>query len=182
MTEQLSYKVVADFGGFELREYPRHIRVDVVASGSFMSAGSMAFQPLVGYISGRNRSQERIAMTAPVLQETLSDKDAARGLHRVSFVLPLATDPTKVPVPTDSQVTTRVMQPCTIAALKFGGAWSEARFSQKGADLKKAVLAAGLTALGEPYFARFDPPWKPGFMKHNEALIDISVNQTKGNK
>jgi len=182
MTEQLAYKVVADFGGFELREYPRHIRVDVVASGSFMTAGSMAFQPLVGYISGRNKSQERMAMTAPVLQETISNKDAAREVHRVSFVLPLATDPTKVPVPTDSQVTTRVIEPCTIAAVKFGGGWNEARFMQMGADLKKAVLSAGLEPLGEPYFARFDPPWKPGFMKHNEALIDIKVDHTKGKK
>jgi len=182
MTEQLAYKVVADFGGFELREYPRHIRVDVVTSGPFMSAGNMAFQPLVSYISGRNRSQQRMAMTAPVLQETLSPKDAAREVHRVSFVLPLATDPTKVPVPTDSQVTTRVIEPCTIAAVKFGGAWNEARFMQKGADLKKAVLSAGLQPLAEPYFARFDPPWKPGFMKHNEAMIDISVDHSKGKK
>jgi hypothetical protein len=44
------------------------------------------------------------------------------------------------------------------------------------------VLKAGLVASGEPYFARFDPPWKPGFMKHNEAMIDISVDPTKGNK
>ena len=182
MTEQLAYKVVADFGSFELREYPRHIRVEVVTAGPFMTAGNIAFQPLVSYISGRNKSQQRMAMTAPVLQETISNQDAAREVHRVSFVLPLATDPNSIPVPADSQVTTRVVAPSTVAAVKFGGGWNEDRFKQRGADLKRAVLKAGLTVSGEPYFARFDPPWKPGFLKHNEALIDIGAEQSKGNK
>ncbi len=180
MTEQLAFKVVADYGAFELREYPQHIRVDVVAAGPFMTAGNMAFQPLVSYISGRNQDRTRFAMTAPVLQETLHNDASGKELHRVSFVLPLAADPNEVPRPIDSQVTTRVVPPTTVAALRFGGAWNEQRFMDRGLALKQAVEQAGLTAIGDAYFARFDPPWKPGFMKHNEALIDIQSEPSKG--
>ena len=157
MTEQLAFKVVADYGAFELREYPQHIRVDVVTAGPFMTAGNMAFQPLVSYISGRNQDRTRFAMTAPVLQETLNQDASGKELHRVS-------------------------PPTTVAALRFGGAWNEQRFKDRGLALKQAVEQAGLAPLGEPYFARFDPPWKPGFLKHNEALIDIQGEPTKGNK
>jgi hypothetical protein len=182
VTEQLAFKVVADYGAFELREYPQHIRVDVVAAGPFMTAGNMAFQPLVSYISGRNQDRTRFAMTAPVLQETMNSDASGRQLHRVSFVLPLAADPNEVPRPIDSQVTTRVVPPTTVAALRFGGGWDERRFNDRGLALKQAVEQAGLTTIGDVYFARFDPPWKPGFLKHNEALIDIQGEPSKGNK
>jgi hypothetical protein len=182
VTEQLAFKVVADYGAFELREYPQHIRVDVVAAGSFMTAGSMAFRPLLSYISGGNQGSKRFEMTAPVIQETSHTDASGRELHRVSFVLPLAANPDDVPRPMDSKVTTRVVPPTTVAALRFGGGWNEQRFVDRGLALSQAVAQAGLTAIGQPYFARFDPPWKPGFLKHNEALIDVQGEPTKGNK
>lgn len=40
--------------------------------------------------------------------------------------------------------------------------------------LLAAVRRAGLEPVGGVYFARFDPPWKPGFLKHNEALVAVA--------
>ena len=35
------------------------------------------------------------------------------------------------------------------------------------------VIAEGLVPEGAVYFARYDPPWKHPFLRHNEALVRI---------
>lgn len=107
-------------------------------------------------------------MTAPVLQEPI-----AENAHTVSFVLPDGTDIASVPVPTDAQASTRGVPAHDVAARRFGGGWSEAKFEENGTAPLEAVERAGLRPVGSLYFARFDPPWKPGFLKHNEALVAI---------
>ncbi len=84
MTEQQPYDLIQRFDSFELRHYPEHVLVEVVARGPFAQAGSMGFQPLVSYISGRNLDRKKFEMTAPVLQTPNASDDE----HRVAFVLP----------------------------------------------------------------------------------------------
>jgi hypothetical protein len=43
------------------------------------------------------------------------------------------------------------------------------------------VKSAGLDAVGNPYYARFDPPWKPGFLRRNEAIVALTGYPSKGN-
>ncbi len=33
---------------------------------------------------------------------------------------------------------------------------------------------AGLRAVGEPVWARYDPPFKPWFLRTNEILIEVA--------
>lgn len=168
MTEQQPFEIERTFDDFELRRYPDHVLVQVTVDGDFLRAGNLGFRPLIGYISGRNVDATRIPMTAPVTQEPLGDHT-----HVVSFVLPEGTDPTTVPVPTDATVTTVAVPACRVAARRFGGGWTDARFAENGEALRVAVERAGLQPVGNVYFARYDPPWKPGFLKHNEALVQV---------
>jgi hypothetical protein len=169
VTEKLPFELIESRDGFELRHYPRHVVAEVNIRGDFLSAGSAAFGSLVGYISGRNESSQKIAMTAPVLQ---TSTDAST--HVVSFVLPSGMKPGDVPNPTGGVVTTRVVEPTNMAAIRFGGGWNEERFKGFAEKLVASVKAAGLEVIGEVQFARFDPPWKPGFLKHNEVLIAVN--------
>jgi hypothetical protein len=169
MTEQQPYEVIRHYDGFELRHYPDHVLVQVSAQGDFLRAGNLGFRPLIGYISGRNASSTRIPMTAPVLQQPITE-----NAHTVSFVLPDGTDIASVPMPTDAQVSTRAVSAHDVAARRFGGGWSETKFEENSTALLEAVERAGLHPVGSLYFARFDPPWKPGFLKHSEALIAIA--------
>ena len=169
MTEQQPYELIETFGAFEIRRYPEHVLVEVITRGPFVQAGNTAFQPLVSYISGRNLDRKKFAMTAPVLQSPNATDDE----HRVAFVLPAGVKATDVPTPVDGYVTTRIVPEHRVAAVRFGGGWNEERFKSEGAKLKAAVLSRGLELDGDVYYARFDPPWKPGFLKHNEALIDL---------
>ena len=170
MTEKQPYELIESRDGFELRHYPRHVVAEVSIRGDFMNAGSAAFGSLVSYISGRNESSQKIAMTAPVLQ---TSTDAST--HVVSFVLPSDMKPADVPNPTGGVVSTRVVEPTNMAAIRFGGGWNEERFMGFAEKLLASVKAAGLEVSGEIQFARFDPPWKPGFLKHNEVLVKVNL-------
>jgi len=168
MTEKLAYRVVKQFADFELRHYPEHAVVEVSAHGDFMSAGNIGFRPLLSYISGYNASAKKFAMTAPVLQQ-----ESYEDIYVVSFVLPANANLQELPTPRDAHVTTRIIPARYVAVRPFKGGWAEGRFMGEGERLLAAVGAAGLHPVDEIYWARFDPPWKPGFLKNNEALIAL---------
>jgi hypothetical protein len=169
MTEHQPYDVVRDYDGFELRHYPQHVLVDAVVRGDFFAAGNRGFGSLLGYISGNNAAAQRFAMTAPVMQAPRSEVE-----HTVSFVLPAGVDVKSVPAPRDAVLSTRVVPPHTVAARRFSGGSSEPRYDENAAALLAALAREKLTPSGSVYFARFDPPWKPGFLRHNEVLVAIA--------
>ena len=41
------------------------------------------------------------------------------------------------------------------------------------ATLRAALDEAGLASVGEPTWARYDPPWTPWFRRRNEVLIAL---------
>lgn len=168
MTEQQPYTVISAHDGFEIRHYPAYVLAQVEVVGDFMSAGNKAFSPLVRYISGNNSSADKMAMTAPVLQETVLGNK-----HTVSFVLPAGVDATSLPVPRDARVRAVPVAAHRAAVRRFGGGWNEKRFKSHGEALLAAVRGAGLATQGDVYFARFDPPWKPAFLKKNEVLVRL---------
>ena len=168
MTEQQPYTVISAMDGFELRHYPAYVLVQVREPGDFMPAGNRAFQPLVSYISGNNATGQKIAMTAPVLQEPYGEAD-----HLVSFVMPASFDFASLPLPVSSRLKIVPVDEHFAAASKFSGGWNEQRFATKGEELVSAVKSAGLEPIGSVYWARFDPPFKPAFLRRNEALIRI---------
>jgi hypothetical protein len=168
MTQQQPYKVLAQHKGFELREYPAGIQIETTVGGDFVSAGSRGFRPLVQFISGNNKAGQSIAMTAPVIQESAS---AAR--HMVRFVMPKEMKPGDVPAAVDSSVKVIEVPKHLAAAKRFSGSWSQEKFDLEGMKLVSELLSSGLETVGSLYFARFDPPWKPGFLKRNEVLIRV---------
>ena len=174
MTEQQPYTVLSSKDGLELRRYPAYVLLQVREPGDFMPAGNRAFQPLVSYISGNNAAGQKIAMTAPVIQQTDGEAD-----HLVSFVMPSDFSFESLPLPISSRLKIVEVAEHLAAALKFSGSWNEARFAAKGEELLAAVKLAGLETDGSVYWARFDPPFKPGFLRRNEALIRVKDKEGK---
>jgi hypothetical protein len=169
MTEQQPYEVEREYPEFEVRRYPDYVLVDVDAPGAFFEAGNRGFRPLLRYISGSNAASQQIAMTAPVIQQPRSATE-----HRVSFVMPAGMDAASAPTPRDASLSTRAVPAHRVAARRFGGGSNEERYAENAAALSAAVAAAGLKFSGDVYFARYDPPWKPGFLKRNEALVALA--------
>ena len=168
MTQQQPYKVLAQHKGFELREYPAGIQIETTVGGDFINAGSLGFRPLVQFISGNNKASQSIAMTAPVIQES-----ASTSKHMVRFVLPEQMKPDDVPDAMDPRVKVIQVPKHLAAAKRFSGSWNQDKFDLEGKKLVSELLSSGLETVGSLYFARFDPPWKPGFLKRNEVLIRV---------
>lgn len=168
MTEELKYEVIKKFYGFEIRRYPDYVLAQVEGSGDFNLVSFSAFSPLFNYISGQNSSNKPIAMTAPVIQETVEPRK-----HLVSFVIPEDVAKAQIPIPNNSRVITKKVLAHDAAVLKFGGSWSTKLLAEKEKELINSVSREGFKTIGNPYFARFDPPWKPWFLKRNEVLIKL---------
>jgi len=178
MTEQQRYEVVAAEPGFELRRYPEHVVAEVEVDASFESAGNQAFRPLVSYIG-----QGGIAMTAPVVQSKDADTDldtalttmteAGPGRYTVAFVMPDGSRLDELPPPSDPRVRMRTVPEQTAAAARFSGRWSASAYRSQVEKLLLSVAAAGYEVSGAPRYARFDPPWKPWFARHNEVVVPV---------
>ena len=162
MTEQQPYTVISVHADYEVRMYPAHILAQVDAAGSFFEAGNRGFRPLLRYITASN-----ISMTAPVIQAPGTAKR-----YTVSFVMPAGA--TSVPAPSDASVRTVEVPERRVAARRFNGGSNESRYQQNADALEAALARDGVAVEGPVYFARYDPPWKPGFLKRNEALVAIS--------
>jgi len=191
MTEQQPYDVVRSYDSFELRRYPQHVLAEVVVTGEFDEVGNRAFRYLFGYISGDNVSRTKVAMTAPVVQDAASSRiamtapvvqqpadagDGAEGSFRVAFVLPAGLTEDTAPRPTSPQVSLRTVPESLVAVTRYRGRWSREGYATHLAELRAAVAAAGLTVIGQPRFARFDPPFKPAFLRRNEVLLDVQAD------
>jgi hypothetical protein len=77
------------------------------------------------------------------------------------------------PVPADPRGVVREVPPSLTAVASFTGRWTKSSYDSHVAELQAAIAADGLTAVGEPRFARFDPPFKPWFLRRNEVHIDV---------
>ncbi len=184
MTEQQPYELVERYPGFELRRYPSHVVAEIAVRGSFESAGNRAFRALFGYISGQNESARAVAMTAPVVQEVAPPErvamtapvvqtEAAEGDHLIAFVLPASLTVETAPIPSNAEVRVRALPEHLAAAMRFSGRWTEKAYHRRLAELEAGIASAGLVASGAPRFARFDPPYVPWFLRHNEVVQGV---------
>ncbi|MCC6497441.1 MAG: heme-binding protein [Propionibacteriaceae bacterium] len=187
MTERQGYDVLRRFPGFELRRYPAHLVAEVEVDSPFNDAGNRAFGLLVAFISGRNSTRGKVAMTAPVLQEQASTRIAMTspvvqesggqpGRHIVAFVMPAEFTVDTLPTPSDPRIRVREVPTQLAAATSFTGRWSEQIYRDQLAKLRNVVSQAGLEIIGQPRFARFDPPWTPWFLRHNEVVQPVAAD------
>lgn len=183
MTEQQVYRVVESLGDVELREYSPWVVAEVVVTGPADEAASTAFRPLFSYISGANREDAPLAMTAPVIQQAAGERltmtapviqeSAGPEQWVVGFVLPGSRPLEDYPTPTDPRVCLRQVPEQLAAALRWSGRWTTGNVTRRTDELRRRIAEAGWETAGDPRWARFDPPWKPPFARRNEIVIPV---------
>lgn len=183
MSEKAKYSVILKEGNLELRQYEPQIVAETIVEGAFDEVGNRAFRRLFGYISGNNRKNEKIPMTAPVTQEKEGEKipmtapvtQEQRGDRwSITFLLPAEYTIESVPVPVDEQVQLREVPERLMAAITYSGMWNRERYEGHKATLLEWVQQKRFKQVGEPVYARYNPPFTPWFLRRNEVLVPVS--------
>jgi len=182
--EEAKYKVLEKDNGFEIRDYAPHILAETIVEGDLEGAGNKAFDRLFRYISGDNRSRKKVAMTAPVSQQPMGENikmTAPVGQRRVqekwavSFMMPASYTIKTLPEPEDQNISLRQVPARRMASVRYSGFWSEERYFKYKSELELWIKEKGLTIVGDPIWARYNPPFTPWFLRRNEILIPIST-------
>lgn len=187
-SEEPAYEVIEGFQEFELRRYAPALVAVTEVGGGLEEAGSNAFAILADYIFGNNRgrtkiemtapvnqqpARERIAMTAPVAQQAI-DAETGDERYEVTFFMPARFTRDTLPIPLDPRVTIREAPARLMAVRRYSGRWTETNYRENEAILLKAVRDAGLMPISSPVYARYDPPFKPWFLRRNEVQVEVA--------
>lgn len=184
--EEAEYELLRQDGDFSLRLYAAHIVAETTVDTDFEDAGGKAFSRLFDYISGANQPQQKVAMTSPVTQQSAGQKIAMTfpvgqqrqdGEWRVSFTMPASFTLETTPKPEDPAVTIRQVPARHMAAVRYSGFWSKEKYQRNLDALRSWIADNGMEVVGEPVWARYDPPFKPWFLRRNEVLVPVAAPQ-----
>ena len=178
--EEPPYTVVRASSDFEVRRYDTYMVAETIVRASADEASSQGFRTLAGYIFGGNKGARKIEMTAPVAQTSTRiamtapvTQSASAGAYVIQFSMPAEWTMESIPEPNDPSVTLRSMPSRTLGVIRYSGTWSQTSYEEHLKKLQDALAEAGLRWRGEPVWARFDPPWKPWFMRRNEIWLEL---------
>ncbi len=191
-TEEPKYVLLEKSEPFELRAYAPQIVAEVSVEGDLDAASNQGFRLIAAYIFGKNQVTEKIAMTAPVGIESSDQNKSAKiamtapvGIEAsrspentgnqwtVSFVMPSEYTMTSLPRPLNPQVKIREVPPEKRAVITFSGFYNAEKVQEKTQALLDWVRLKNLKTIGEPQFARYNPPWTLPFMRRNEVMIQV---------
>lgn len=153
--ETQEFKVLNYSEEFELRYYPPVMKIQ----------SDNDFGSLFRYISGRNSSNTKIAMTTPVY---MGD---GQGNQVMEFVLPSSFDQNNTPIGSEE---VRVFQsnPGHFIAMSFGG-YATARSQKKYADRLLAIADENnFEIISAPILLVYNAPYQV-FGRKNEVLFEI---------
>lgn len=182
--ETPNYKVSGKSGDIEIREYSPTIVAEATVEGDRDEAIQRGFRIIADYIFGNNLSSAKVAMTAPVTQQS-SEKIAmtapvtqqAKGKSwNVRFVMPSKYTMETLPKPVNPQVVLIDVPTTRFAAIRFSGFAGQEKLDEQEKQLRAFMTERGLTAAAMPQYAFYNAPWTLPFMRRNEIMIEIAVS------
>ena len=173
-TAEPSFTVQRLVRGVEIRHYGPRIAAETTIDADEEKARSEGFRRLAGYIFGGNTTKSKIAMTAPVAQQS-SEKIAmtapvaaqrdGSGQWVIRFFTPVEYTMETLPTPNDERVRLVDVPAETVAVLRYSGIASPAAVASHTGEL--------LTTLREPFSWFYDPPWTIPFRRRNEVVVGL---------
>lgn len=185
-TKEPSYKVIKAEGDFEIREYVSYCVAETFVHTSHLEdASNEGFRKLFRYISGDNRSKTEIEMTAPVTASKSEKIEMTAPVtstkmvdgYLIAFVMPRRLSITTTPTPDDSSIHIREIPVHRVAVIRFSGRWTSTSMEEHGQELTEWISKNGITPIGAPVIARYNPPFTPWFLRRNEIQIEIKPSQ-----
>lgn len=164
--ETPQFKVLRTYDQVEIRQYPQMLVAKTSLSNrSYENSGSNGFRTIAGYIFGGNKTQQKIAMTAPVVMEM---GDSAS----MYFVMPKSYAKSQLPEPNSAEVTIMEESAKVLAVITYGGFSSDEKIKSYCAALEKVLLENNIQTKGNYLFMGYNAPWDVVNRK-NEVAIEI---------
>ena len=180
--DEPNYQVLNDYGHIQIRHYPALVVAQTEVNADYKESSSQGFQRLAGYIFGNNKKQQKMAMTAPVIQEQEAENMAmtapviqqkSGSVWMMTFVLAKGYSVSTAPVPLDPAVMIKEITGKKVAVIQYSGRLSELGIEEKSEELKNWLAKQGYQAISPSRSAAYDPPWTLPFFRRNEVHIDI---------
>lgn len=170
--EQPTYNLVKLEGKIEHRQYDPYILATVKVTGERDEALNKGFSELVNYIGGHNtnasQDSENISMTAPVNQQKVDDKT-----WTVHFVMPKKHTMDSLPKPLSDKITFKQLPEKSYVVIRFAGRHNDENLDSHLKDLREHIKQEGLTAVGEPIYSFYNPPWTLPILRRNEIWLEV---------
>jgi hypothetical protein len=184
--EEPKYKVLTAEGDIEIREYSSYCIAETFIPGmDFNDASNDGFRKLFRFISGNNRLNTKIEMTAPVTASRSEKIEMTAPVtstktpdgFMIGFVMPEGFTIETTPTPTDSTITIREVKPRTVAVIRFSGRWTSSSMDEHQKALEEWISKNHYSQVSQPVIARYDPPFMPWFLRRNEIHIEVELQR-----
>ncbi len=175
--EEPTYNIIKSSEKYEIRKYGDRLAVEV----EFSSEDS-GFRYLFNYISGENKSAEKVSMTIPVTQSakiemtapvTQSNKDDKMLMQ---FYLPSKYSFDNAPIPTNKRVKLVNIEGGYYAVRQYSGRTSDTKYQKILKKLKENLTTDKIEMLDDGTKAIFNGPFTLPIFRRNEAMIKIKWN------
>ena len=173
MVEKVKYTVLKKINNIEIREYPSIILAFVE---NITDDG--AFGLLFNYISGYNRRNEKIKMTAPVINSEKIEMTSPviSKSDYMAFILPSSFDEKSVPIPIDSNVRIKVEPKRKLAVIRFSGYSTDSKIKKFENILLNELKKNNIKLKGDPLLMRYNSPFAPSFIRRNEIGVEVAFD------
>lgn len=167
MVKSVPYEVVKHLGDAELRRYG-----DMTLATVYDMDDEEAFQLLFQYITGNNEGKTKLPMTSPVVSRSGEPADP-NSEWMMAFVLPSDVSFSEAPKPSDPRVVLETKEGGLFAVMRFRGRAGGVDVLGRTEDLKAELKEADYVMDGRPFLMRYNSPFTPGFMRHNEVAVRV---------
>lgn len=170
MVIKVGYQVLGTIEKIEIRKYPKLLLATV--SGL---EDNDAFSILFNYISGSNRKNEKVDMTAPVLTSEKIDMTVPviTSEKKMSFVMPTKFTFDNIPKPNNPQIKIEEQPIEKLAVIRFKGYANRKDVNKYKKELLSILDQNNINTVSEPILMRYNSPFAPGFMRRNKVGIEI---------
>lgn len=177
------YEVLKTHLHFEIRKYQPYIIAKTTVAGDYEKSSSKAFRILAGYIFGKNKGKQEIAMTSPVEMQATKiartspvEMKASDGQFSMAFSMPSKYTMKDLPEPLDDRITFELVPSKLVAIHRFSWGASQSKNDKKALELRQWLQSLKLYDISEGYtFAGYNPPWTIPFLRRNEVMIEIKL-------
>ena len=186
-TEEPHYTVQRRTHGLEIRRYGPRVAAETTITADEDAARNAGFRRLAGYIFGGNHRRAKIAMTAPVAQQSteaeggqniamtapVSQAVGPGGSSVIRFFMPSKWTLDTLPEPNDETIRLVNVPAETVAVLRFTGSRSPSVVASRKSELLQLLRDTDFHPSGTLVAWFYDPPWTIPFRRRNEIAVPV---------